>query len=285
LVQLQQARPRFRSRGIGLAAISYDNEAILKEFGQRFGVEYPLLSDPRSEIIRAFGMLDPDNGPSNRPDYAKRDMAYPGFVYVDARGVVRETFFGGSYFDRYTANNVVGKLFPELLEGAGPVEAPHLRLTPEQSDREATLGSRVTLAVEVRLPRGTHVYAPGAEGYRPVRLVIDSVDVVRPKDARYPRATVMRLRAIKARVPVYTGRFRVAQDVLVMPTRKLQEDLGALGAGRDRAVTLVLRGRLEYQVCDARTCYPPADVPLTWELRVHAPDDERAPESIRDRPE
>jgi hypothetical protein len=286
LVQLQQAKDRFRRRGIKLAAISYDNEAIMKEFGQRFHIEYPLLSDPQSQIIRRFGVLDPDNGPNNLPEYAKKDMAYPGFIYLDRQGVVREKFFGGAYFDRYTANNIIGKLFPELLEGEGrPVTAPHLQLRLKQSDHDATLGSRVTLIVELRLPRGMHVYAPEVKGYQPIQLIIDSVDAVRLKESQYPRADVMFLRAIKERVPIYRGRFRIAQDVMVLPTRQLQEKLAALGEGRENGLTLTLRGRLKYQACDATTCYLPTEAPLTWELRVHQPDNKRAPDAVQDRPD
>jgi peroxiredoxin len=58
LVQLRQAQAKFRRQGIKLAAISYDNAAILKEFAARFHIDYPLLSDPRSELIRRFGLLN-----------------------------------------------------------------------------------------------------------------------------------------------------------------------------------------------------------------------------------
>ena len=286
MVQLQQAKAKFRTRGINLAAVSYDNEAILKEFGARFRIEFPLLSDPRSEVIRRFDVLDPDNGPNNLPEYAKKDMAYPGFIYVDRNGVVRDKFFGGPYFDRYTANNTLGKLFPELLEGPGPpVKTSHLRATPGQSDREATLGSRVTLTVEVELPRGMHVYAPGAKNYLPVQLFIAPADAARPKESKYPRPEVMFLRAIKEKVPVYRGRFRLTQDVLIAPTRTLQESLKALGGGRENGVVLKLTGRLKYQACGPTTCYLPAEVPLNWEVRVHAPDDKRASEVVQDKPQ
>jgi hypothetical protein len=283
---LQEAKERFRARGIKLAAVSYDNEAILKEFAGRFKIEYPLLSDPRSELIRKFGLVDPDNGPNNLPEYAKKDMALPGFIYVDRRGVVREKFFGLRYFDRYTANNALGKLFPELLEISGsPVETPHLKLLLKQSDREAVLGSRVTLMVEVVLPKGMHVYAQGAEKYKPVQLVLDPMDEFRAKESQYPRPRILYLPAIKERVPIYEGRFRIAQDVLVAPTRKLQDALAALGEGRKFGLMLKVQGKLRYQACDAKVCYPPAEVPLTWELRVHQLDNQRASEKIQDRPD
>src|SRR6185295_4239907 len=99
----------------------------------------------------------------------------------------------------------------------------HLQLALRQSDLDATLGSRVTLAAEITLPEGMHVYAPGVKGYQPIQLLIDSVDMVRLKESVYPRAEVMYLRAIKESVPIYRGRFRLAQDVMILPTRKLQE--------------------------------------------------------------
>jgi hypothetical protein len=63
-------------------------------------------------------------------------MAFPGFYYIDASGVIREKFFTPKYTDRLTANNVIAKLFPELAtEVSKNVDAPYLRLTLSQSDQ------------------------------------------------------------------------------------------------------------------------------------------------------
>ena len=68
-------------------------------------------------------------------------MAHPGFFYIDSSGVVREKYFEAKYMDRFTANNVIGKIFPELTEEVSQkVDAPHLGLTLDQSDREVTPG-------------------------------------------------------------------------------------------------------------------------------------------------
>ncbi|MEY2511228.1 MAG: hypothetical protein QOE26_1991, partial [Verrucomicrobiota bacterium] len=79
----------------------------------------------------------------------------------------REKFFEAKYRDRHSGNNLVSKLFPELGEEvSSTVEAPHLRLAVEQSDRTGVPESRVTVIAEVRLPRDIHVYASGTEGYK-----------------------------------------------------------------------------------------------------------------------
>src|SRR5256884_8953196 len=102
-----------------------------------------------------------------------KGMAYPGFFYIDSGGVVREKFFEAKYTNRFTANNVFGKLFPELNEEVSQaVEAPHLQLTLSQSDRTVVAGSRVTLTAEIKLPPDVHVYAPGVRGYKPIQLIL-----------------------------------------------------------------------------------------------------------------
>ena len=47
-----------RERGFGVAAISYDSEAVLADFSQRRGITFPLLSDDDSEGITEFGILN-----------------------------------------------------------------------------------------------------------------------------------------------------------------------------------------------------------------------------------
>jgi hypothetical protein len=289
LVQLQQAQARFHEHGLKVAAITYDNGAILKEFAERHHIEYSLMADPQSEIIRRFGIVDPDESPNNLPEFAKKGMALPGFFYVDRKGFVKEKYFGETYYDRFTPGNVIGKLFPELMETAGsPVAAPHLQFVAKQSDADVVVGSRVTLAVEITLPRGVHVYAPGALKYRPTQLVIDSIDEpsLNPellKASRYPQPKVMLLPAIKERVPVYEGRFRIGQDVVIIPSKEVQQKLKAPDIKPEASVSITIHGKLKYQACDARTCYLPTEAPVAWEMRVHPLDFNRASDAIRDK--
>jgi hypothetical protein len=156
-VQLQSAKQRFAAQGLKLAAISYDSPAILKDFADRHGIDFPLLADPNSEILRKFNVLN------NEAKGMTKGMAYPGFIYIDAGGVIREKYFTAKYTDRLTANNLIAKLFPELsAEVSQSVEAPHLRLTLAQSDRNVVPGGRVSLIADIELPPDVHVYSPGS---------------------------------------------------------------------------------------------------------------------------
>lgn len=270
LIQLQSAKTRFEKQGIKLAAISYDSVEILKYFSDRRKIEFSLLADPDSQIIRSYKVLNSEG--------VGRDlgMARPGYFFIDTQGVIREKFFEAKYRKRLTGNNVVAKLFPELGEEVSDsVDAPHMQLSAGQSDRAAVPGNLVTLTADVRLPPNVHVYAPGTKGYKPIQLVIDSSPELELRPAIYPRSKILYLPVIKERVPVFEGSFRITQDVTVSSATGFYSSLGESGK------TIAITGQLKYQACDERICYSPTSVPVKWELQILPLDLVRAPEAIR----
>jgi AhpC/TSA family protein/cytochrome c biogenesis DsbD-like protein len=271
-VQLQNAKQRFEAQGIRVAAISYDSSPILKDFADRHRIEFPLLADPDSKVIRSFNVLNADAKGTTK------GMAHPGFYYIDEGGTIREKYFEAKYTNRFTANNVIAKLFPELTqEVSQTVEAPHLRLTLSQSDRTVVPGSRVSLTVEVQLPPEVHVYSPGVKGYKPIQLVLHTSGGIEPAPVTYPASKILYLEAIKEQVPVFEGKFRITQDVTV-PFSKAGDGLRAkFGAEK----TVSIAGELQYQACDKTICYPPASVPVKWDLKVQPLDLHRSPGNIR----
>jgi Disulphide bond corrector protein DsbC len=206
----------------------------------------------------------------------QKGFARPGYFFIDRKGIIREKFFEAKYRERLTGNSVVAKLFPELGEEVTEtVEAPHLRLVLEQSDRTSVPGTRITLAAEVRLPEDIHVYAPGAEGYKPIKLVIDPMPEMELKPVVYPQSETLYLPVIKERVPVFGGSFRIIQDVKVSSGMEFAASLGKDGK------TLTIIGKLEYQACDQTKCYLPTSIPVKWQLQVFPLDRTRAPLDIR----
>jgi Disulphide bond corrector protein DsbC/AhpC/TSA family len=229
-----------------------------------------LLADPDSTVIRAYGVLNTEA----TGQYA--GMARPGYFFIGPDGVIREKFFEAKYRDRLSGNNVIGKLFPQLTADiTTTVDAPHLQIATEQSDATAFPGGRVTLTAQVRLAPDVHVYSPGAKGYIPIKLTIDPQTEIRLEPAVYPRSKVLYLPAIKERVPVFEGTFRIRQDVEVTSAAAFSGSLGA--GGRTVAIT----GTLDYQACDRTTCYLPTSIPLRWRVQVLPLDRQRAPEAIR----
>ncbi len=266
---MQNARAKFQQQGIGLAAISYDSEAILRQFTQRHQIDYPLIADADSAIIRSYGVLNSEATGSTK------GMAYPGYFYVAPNKTIKEKFFETAYANRYTANNVIVKLFPELVEGKGrEVAAPNIKLTLFQSDESVGPGSRFTVATEIALPPDTHVYSPEVKGYKPIRLALDESPDYRLLPVHYPTAKTLFLPVINESVPVYEGDFRLLQDVVISSDRQFLSSL-------TQAKAITLSGTLFYQACDHEKCYLPQKTAVSWKVQVLPLDKARAPEAIR----
>jgi peroxiredoxin len=64
-------------------AISVDSNEESRELCKSRGYTFPLLSDPRAETIRSYGVLHPNGGEKGR------DIARPAEFLVDQAGTIR----------------------------------------------------------------------------------------------------------------------------------------------------------------------------------------------------
>lgn len=270
-MELQQNLERLRKRGLGVAAVSYDSTAVLKNFAERKGITYPLLSDSDSKTIRAYGLLNE----SVAKESAQYGIPYPGTFIVNREGVVTEKYFEADFRQRYSASDILVREYGGVSGAASQtIETKHLRLTSSASNATVHWGERLALVADIELKPGMHVYAPGTDGYIPIEFKLAASPAFEEHGPGYPKARLLHLKAIGETVPVFEGRFRVTEDITIAPDAKVKPLLDAAG-------DLVLEGTLRYQACDAKVCYPPQTVPLKWTLHYEALDRQRAPAEMQ----
>jgi hypothetical protein len=267
---LEQALPKIKAAGLGIAAISYDSVPVLKEFSARAGIHYPLLSDPDSATIRRFGILN-ETIDKGTPFYG---IPHPGTYLVNAKGVITSKYFEEDYRVRDTAASVLLRQFGITPAEHGVAEGKHLSLQTSVSDAEARPGQRLTLALDITPGKRIHVYAPEIRGYIPISLALTGSKAFKSDPVVYPPAKTMNLRAIKETVPVYDRPFRVLQTVTLA-------DLNTLGNMVDADRNLTIQGEFRYQACDDKECFLPETVPVTWKVHVMPFDRQRVPEPLR----
>ncbi len=273
-MELESQLEALRRRGLGVAALSYDSVAILKDFATRRKITFPLLSDPESKVIREFGIL-------NEADYPPGQMAhgvpYPGTFVTDDRGIVRSRFFEKSYVERRTAASVLTLtgVTAGIPSSAAETTAPTFTLRTSSSNTEAAPGQRLTLVLDFEMKPKMHAYAPGVQGYRPLRLRLDPPPLLSVHDTAFPPSRPYHFTPLHETVPVFEGRFRVTEDVTLASGRDFAELLKTPDPKLD------VTGTLEYQVCSDEVCYPPAVLPVRWTIRVVPLDRERVPEAIQ----
>jgi hypothetical protein len=256
-----------------VAAISYDSVDILKSFAARRAIRFPLLSDPDSKIIRAFGLLN-EEVPKNSAFYG---VPHPVTFIIDPKGVIRSRYSEEDYRKRYTAGNI---LTEQLNIRSGPVTTvknPRIAVTTASSDSVVRGGERIRLIVDVQLPGSMHVYAPGVQGYIPIEWRLTPTGAFEPIDIKYPPGKMLHLKAINETVPVYEKSVSLQREIVISQPAKVKPLL--------TGSTITIEGTLVYQACDNRKCYVPETIPLKWDLRFEPHDSERvAPELRRKAP-
>lgn len=263
-MELEQSLDTYKEQGLGVAAISYDSRELLHQFAERMGgFSYPVLSDPDSAVIRAFGILN-----TNIPeDHEWHGICFPGTFIVDPEGTVRYKYFEQMHRQRLTAETI---LIKEYGVGGGEsteVQTEHLSLTAFPSQDTVRGGNRLTLVFDLDLAPQMHVYAPGVEGYIPVAISVEEEAHLKIHPAEFPEPRILHLEAIKETVPVYEGKVRIFQDVTLSPQLK----------GSQLKISTIF----SYQACDDKICYPPVRIPLTFDLGLEGHDTQRSLESLQ----
>jgi hypothetical protein len=263
-VELQGRLPEIRKAGMGLAAISYDPVSTLSDFAKRRGITFPLLSDPGSDTITRYGILNTTIDPKNE----LYGYPFPGTFIVDRRGVVTSRVFEPIYQERSTISSLLVRLGRQLDAPATKVTGAHLELTSYATDQVATLGTHFSLVLDVRPAPRVHVYAPGASEYKPVRLTLNPQPGVVLRGAQFPEPEDYFFKPLNEHVPVYQRPFRIVQDVMLDPSREGSAALKDVS-------TLTITGTFEYQACDDKVCFAPQSIPLSWSIGVKPLDRER----------
>jgi peroxiredoxin len=277
-VELQGRVKDVRDRGLGIAVISYDSREILEAFTREHGITFPLLSDKGSETITRYGILntvvDEALGPNrddpavkadvqkyisvNNPQPMMRGMAFPGTFIVDRQGRVTARFFEDFYIERNTVSGILKRVGGrDALVAGTKISTAQLDLTTYPSDAAVAAGNRFALVLELTPRRGTHVYAPGASGYKVIAMTIAPQPFVRALPLTYPASEIYFFKPLNERVPVYQKPFRLVQEVVLEGQPAAQQAF----RGKD---SLTITGALDYQACDDRECFNPVSVPLTW---------------------
>ena len=84
-MQLQGSVKEFSGVGLQVVAISYDGARTLKNFADKKAITFPLLSDPNSSVIDAYGIRNQEADGRAK----SRGIPHPGTFLVDGKGTLR----------------------------------------------------------------------------------------------------------------------------------------------------------------------------------------------------
>src|SRR6266576_3311723 len=120
-----------------------------------------------------------------------------------------------------------------------------------------TQGKASQVPLAFRVIRGYHINSnqPKSEFLIPTALKIGATTDIIIGGTDYPEGHDMSFAfALDEKLNVYTGDVQV--DVSVRPLRSVQPG------------KYMLRGNLKYQACDNAACYPPKQLPVSFEVKI-----------------
>ena len=239
-----------------------------------------MLSDVGSETIRRFGILNPvpewafgENADDAavqadvatfvsvvNPNRQMIGIAFPGTFMLDPDGRVTSRYFENFYISRNTVSSIVMR----LGEAEDPVRAiritmPQLTLTTYPSEATIAPGNRFALMLNITPAEGMHVYAPGADSYRPVGLTIAPQAVLSVLPMAYPASEPYYFAPLDETVPIYQHPIELVQELILDGSLEAQRAMRGME-------NLDIQGTFEYQACSDEICYPPQSLELSWSI-------------------
>ncbi len=172
LADLQNSVGQLKEQGVTAASITYGSMEILSSFAAANKIDYPLLSDVDSKVIRAFGILNDNVHEGHAMMFG---MPFPGDYLIAPDGTVRDKLFLPSYEHRPSASQVVLKHLEHGGANLVEIKAHALSASVSLSIDHSFPGQELGIALDVRLGPGWHIYGkPLPANYQTVELVFES---------------------------------------------------------------------------------------------------------------
>ena len=243
---------------------------MLRAFSDANRIEYPMLSDVGSKVIRAFGIFN-TNIPENHP--RMYGIPFPGDYLIAPDGIVRDKLFLPDYQHRPSASELVVRNFGDsTTANSVQVKVGVLDAEVSFSTWHCFSAQEIAVTLNLRIKDGWHVYGkPLPANYQALEVVFDS-PIVGEQSLELPPARPMMLKALGETLPVYEGEIRATGKLGIKwsPTKDATF-LHALAKPIEPG-KYQIRGTLKFQACSDSICEAPNevsfDLPLTLEAGV-----------------
>jgi hypothetical protein len=255
------------AHGISAASITYDSPEILRNFAEAHKIEYPLLSDAGSKVIRAFGILNTNIPEDHKMMYG---IPWPGDYLIAPDGTVRDKLFLRNYEHRPSASQVVLRHFDSAGGNSVQIEAGVLRATVSLSTDRGFPGQELGLALDLRVEPGWHIYGkPLPASYQALELTLES-PLIGEQSIELPAPRPLLLKALGETLPVYEGELTAHGKLGIKWSPPLPAPF-LLALGHTIAPgPYQIAGTLRFQACSDDVCEPPQAIKFALPLTIEA---------------
>ena len=248
----------FDAAGVKLYTLTYDEVDALADYSKAMGATFTMLSDPNSEVIRSFGILNTLIPPDEHPWYG---IPFPGAYAIDADGIVLAKFFDRNFGARFGPEQLLdaalGRRF-EVEPAASPAEEVSVGVRLD-ADRLLS-GVLHEIVATFRVPEGQHLYgAPVPDGLVAATIEVDDAPGIISRNLVAPPTNRLTLAGSGDTLEVYEG-----DVVLRLPIAQTGRAMQKVDGKR----YVDISGRVRWQACDDVECGLPRS--QDFDFRVEA---------------
>jgi AhpC/TSA family len=240
---------------------------VLQRFSQAYGIEYPMLADQGSKVIRAFGILN-TNIPEDHP--MLYGIPFPGDYLVAPDGTVRDKLFLPSYEHRPSVTQLAMRNGMGTETNSVRIKTDVLSATVALSTDKCFPGQELGISLTIHLEPGWHVYGePLPKNYQAIKLEFDD-QLIAECRLDMPPAEPLLLKALDETLPVYQGEIRASGRVAIkwsppIPARFLEPLGPPIEPGLHH-----IGGFFRFQACSEQICEPPHSIKFQLPLMIQA---------------
>ena len=247
----------FEAAGAKLYVLSYDEVDALADYKQAHGATFTLLSDPHSEVIRSFGIL---NTTIAEDDHPWHGIPYPGVYVTDGEGIITQKFFENNFTVRPGAEQLVAAVKGEdVLLAERPATDQEVEVEVEFEGNDLPVGITRQIVARFSVPKGMHLYQePVPEGLVAASIELDdeaegivSYTLVAPETQPHTLGTDGHTLEVYEGTPVL--RLPIAQN-----GRAITKD--------DDGRWVSVGGRVRWQACNDETCLVPDEKAFSFRV-------------------
>lgn len=243
--------------------MSYDDSRALGDYVETSGVEFTLLSDVDSEVIKRYEVFNTIVQPEDVPFYG---VPFPGFFLLNEDGVIIDKLFNRHFAHRDGVEAILdsyaGRVAPganEPIAAASEDDGVSVTAFLRGGGGVLRVGPRRRLIVRVEMPDGLHIYGePVPTGMVATSITIDGPEGFRHNSAEPPPTHAFELPGIGEPLYVWDGTVDFVMDVWADSTMAQ-----AIAAGTESIEVDVI---VHYQACDDTQCFIPRSRTLKLEV-------------------
>ena len=238
----------FEAAGAKLYVLSYDEVDALADYKEAHGATFTMLSDPDSEVIRSFGIL---NTTIAEDDHPWHGIPYPGVYVTDDEGIITQKFFENNFTVRPGAEQLVAAV---KGEDVGLEERPatdqEVEVDIEFEGNDLPVGITRQIVARFSVPKGMHLYQePVPDGLVAASIELDDeAEGIVSYTLVAPETQPLTLGSDGHTLEVYEGNV-----VLRLPIAQNGRAITKDDDGRWVSVS----GRVRWQACNDETCLVP----------------------------